>query len=318
MIDVKNLSKSFGQKKAVENISFQVKKGDILGFLGPNGAGKSTTMRIITGYIPPTSGDASIGGFSVIKDPLKVKKKIGYLSETSPLYPEMTVEEFLSFCCEIRGYSGKEKDLKLTRAMERCFLKDTGKQQISTLSKGYRQRVSFAQSILHDPEYLIMDEPTDGLDPNQKHEVRKMIKEMSNNKAIILSTHILDEAAAICNRSIVIAHGQLIENSTPKDLCRKDPDFGAITMEISYENMEHSPVRRISSLEGIKSVQVLQNDEEKKHAELKIFLEKQETSHISSVMSLIEDDLSKAGCGIYNISLDKGNLSKVFRMLTDN
>ena len=179
MIEAKHLTKCFGQKVAVDDISFTVGKGEVLGFLGPNAAGKSTTMRMITGFIPPTSGTALIGGHDITGSPLAARERIGYLPENAPAYPDMTVTGFLCFIAEVRGFFGKKRSLRVEETIDRCFLQEVRYQSISTLSKGFRQRVCFAQSIIHDPEYLIMDEPTDGLDPNQKHEVRMMIQEMA-------------------------------------------------------------------------------------------------------------------------------------------
>jgi len=184
MIEAKHLTKYFGQTLAVNDVSFEVGQGEVLGFLGPNAAGKSTTMRMITGFLPATSGTAVIGGHDVQKDPLKAQKKLGYLPENAPVYRDMTVSGFLDFIAEIRGFSGKEKRTQIEETLERCFLSSVRHQTINTLSKGYKQRVCFAQSILHDPEYLIMDEPTDGLDPNQKHEVRAMIREMAQQRPL--------------------------------------------------------------------------------------------------------------------------------------
>ena len=218
MIEAKNLTKYFGQTLAVDQVSFKVEKGEVLGFLGPNAAGKSTTMRMtltrftfattmrmITGFLHPSSGTALIGGHDVTQDPLKAQKMLGYLPENAPVYQDMTVDGFLGFIAEIRGLSGRAKNRRIGETLERCFLENVRYQPIDTLSKGYKQRVCFAQSILHDPEYLIMDEPTDGLDPNQKHEVRSMIREMAHQKIIILSTHILEEVEAVCTRAIIIA-----------------------------------------------------------------------------------------------------------------
>ena len=315
MIEVQNLTRVFGLKKAVDNISFNLSKGDILGFLGPNGAGKSTTMRMLTGYLPPTAGKVTINGYNVAENPIEVKTKIGYLSETSPLYTEMTVDEFLGFCSEIRGFTGKDKNIKKDRAIEKCFLEKVRKQQINTLSKGYRQRVAFAQSILHDPSYLILDEPTDGLDPNQKHEVREMIKSMSRDKAIILSTHILEEAGAICNRAIIISDGRIVSDDTPTGLCMKDPDFGAISVRIIYEKSAEEPKNLSLSMEGIKSVKISQNNETEKTCLLKIFPEKN-TASITSLLSIVEENLSKTGNKILSLNVDQGDLTEVFRKLT--
>jgi len=223
MLKVSNLTKNFGSFQAVKGISFEVKKGEVLGFLGPNGAGKSTSMRMITGFIPPTSGTAIIGGHDIIKDPVGAKKCIGYLPENAPSYGTMTVTDFLTFIARIRGYRGKELSEKVEGAIARSKLENVRQQTIETLSKGYRQRTCFAQAILHDPAVLIMDEPTDGLDPNQKFVVREMIKEMAADKAIIISTHILEEVEAICSRVLVIAAGRIVANGTPTELKSKDP-----------------------------------------------------------------------------------------------
>ena len=219
MIEVKNLVKHYGAIRAVDGVTFSVKRGDILGFLGPNGAGKSTTMKMVTGYITPTAGTAVVDGFDVRKAPLEVKQRIGYLPENSPSYQEMTVEEFLRFVGEARGMRKPEaRNKRVDEILELCQLVDVRRQVIETLSKGYKQRVGFAQAVLHDPPVLVLDEPTDGLDPNQKHEVRRIISGMAANKAIVLSTHILEEVDAICNRVIIIARGKVIVDETPEKL----------------------------------------------------------------------------------------------------
>lgn len=221
MIEVRNLKKRFGGFEAVKGISFQVNKGEVLGFLGPNGAGKTTTMRMITGFLPPTDGTAMVLGCDVKEDPVGVKKQIGYLPENAPSYGSMSVLDFLKFAAEIRGYCGSEKTDRAESAIQKCRMEKVRHQIISTLSKGYRQRVCFAQAIIHDPPVLIMDEPTDGLDPNQKFVVRSMIKEMSPEKAIVISTHILEEVEAICTRAIIISGGAIVANGTPAELKSK-------------------------------------------------------------------------------------------------
>ena len=224
MIVADNLVKDYGNLRAVDGVSFKVDKGDILGFLGPNGAGKSTTMKMLTGFLAPTAGTATVDGFDVRKDPLEVKKRIGYLPESSAAYPEMTVVEFLTYVAEARGYRTVETiNDRLADVIVKCHLQKVQHQTIETLSKGYRQRVGVAQAILHDPPVLVLDEPTDGLDPNQKHEVRKLIAEMSRDKAIILSTHILEEVEAICNRVIIIDQGKVRIDETPDEFKARKP-----------------------------------------------------------------------------------------------
>lgn len=218
MLEVRNLKKNYGRIKAVDDVSFSVTKGEVLGFLGPNGAGKTTTMRMITGFMPPTAGSAEICGHNIIKEPVAAKQQIGYLPENAPSYESMTVSGFLHFIAELRGYRGEKKNERVKQNIERCQLKSVETQTIGTLSKGYRQRVCFAQAILHDPPVLIMDEPTDGLDPNQKYVVREMIKSMAGEKAIIISTHILEEVEAVCSRVIIISKGKIVANSNPEEL----------------------------------------------------------------------------------------------------
>ena len=224
MIKVENLVKAFGQKLAVNDVSFTVERGEVLGFLGPNGAGKSTTMRMITGFIPPSSGRITIGGHDILEDPLPAKRLIGYLPENAPGYADMTVHGFLNFAAELRGLQGDARRAAVHRMVELCFLENVLYQTIDTLSKGYKHRTCLAQSLIHDPDILIMDEPTDGLDPNQKHEVRNLIKHMGENKAIIFSTHILEEVEAACTRVIIIDRGRIVANGTPQELKARSPE----------------------------------------------------------------------------------------------
>ncbi len=223
MIDVQGLAKFYGTKRAVDGVSFSVKRGDILGFLGPNGAGKSTTMKMITGFIQPTAGRALVDGIDVTRDPVAVKRKIGYLPESAPAYGEMTVEEFLCFIAECRGYRGAARNGPVDRALTLTHLTPVRRQTIETLSKGFKQRVGFAQALLHDPPVLILDEPTDGLDPNQKNEVRALIKSMAAEKAVVLSTHILEEVDAICTRIILISQGKVVVDETPEAFRARQP-----------------------------------------------------------------------------------------------
>jgi ABC-2 type transport system ATP-binding protein len=224
MIEVKGLVKTYGSKRAVDGITFTVKRGEILGFLGPNGAGKSTTMKMITGFIRPDAGTATVGGIDVTADPVGVKRQLGYLPESAPAYPEMTVEEFLRFIAEIRGFRAVvEKRARVEHILGLTHLASVRTQTIETLSKGYKQRVGFAQALIHNPPALVLDEPTDGLDPNQKNEVRTLIKSMAAEKAVILSTHILEEVDAICTRVIIIANGRIVADETPAALRARQP-----------------------------------------------------------------------------------------------
>ena len=233
MIKVENLTKLFGAKRAVDGISFTVGRGEVLGFLGPNGAGKSTTMRMITGFIPPTSGAVTIGGHDMLENPILAKKLIGYLPENAPAYTDMTVYGFLDFAAAIRGLKGEAKKAAIQRAVGLCFLQSVLHQNIETLSKGYRHRTCFAQSIIHDPDILILDEPTDGLDPNQKYEIRQLIRRMGETKAIIFSTHILEEVDAVCTRAVIIDRGRIVANGTPKELRAKSEWAGAVTLRVN-------------------------------------------------------------------------------------
>lgn len=223
MIEVHHLSKSYGTKRAVNDVSFKVERGDILGFLGPNGAGKSTTMKMITGFLSPSSGRATVGGIDVATDPVAVKRQVGYLPESAPAYGEMTVAEFLEFIAESRGFRGADRAAPIERALRLTHLDTVKNQTIETLSKGFKQRVGFAQALLHDPDVLILDEPTDGLDPNQKNEVRTLIKELAREKAVVLSTHILEEVDAICTRIILISEGRVIVDETPAEFQARQP-----------------------------------------------------------------------------------------------
>jgi ABC-2 type transport system ATP-binding protein len=207
LIEAKNLGKSYGALRAVHDVSFAVDRGEVIGFLGPNGAGKSTTMKLLTGYLRADAGTASVAGHDVAEQPIEAKRHLGYSPEGAPAYGEMTVREFLRFAADLRGLDAPAERVRAT--LDLCRLTDVAAQNIDTLSKGYRMRVGFAQAVIHDPAALILDEPTDGLDPNQKHEVRRILKDMASRKAVIVSTHILEEVGELCTRVIVIAKGEL-------------------------------------------------------------------------------------------------------------
>ena len=224
MIEVKALVKTYGANRAVDGVTFTVRRGDILGFLGPNGAGKSTTMKMITGFLRPDAGTVTVDGLDVATDPVAVKRKLGYLPENAPAYPEMTVGEFLGFIAEVRGFrTVAARRAQVNRAVALTHLSSVRHQTIETLSKGFKQRVGFAQALLHDPPVLVLDEPTDGLDPNQKNEVRALIRAMAGAKAVILSTHILEEVDALCTRVIIISRGRIVADETPAELRARTP-----------------------------------------------------------------------------------------------
>jgi ABC-2 type transport system ATP-binding protein len=257
MIESDKLVKDYGRLRAVDHVTFTVKKGDVLGFLGPNGAGKSTTMKMITGFVAPSSGTARIGGHDIREKPVEAKRLLGYLPENGPLYPEMTVAEFLLFMADMRGLDRASVTPKaLDRVFEICHLDTVRHAPIETLSKGFRQRVGMAQAILHDPPCLIMDEPTDGLDPNQKREVRKVIASMAAEKAIVLSTHILEEVEAMCSRVVIIAGGRILVDETPAALRKRHPHYGCAVLK-AKPGEEESVTKAARQVEGVAEVSAL-------------------------------------------------------------
>jgi ABC-2 type transport system ATP-binding protein len=228
LIEIERLTKRFGAFTAVDDVSFTVSKGEVLGFLGPNGAGKSTTMRMLAGFMTPTAGTARICGDDVVEKPVAAKRHLGFLPEGAPTYPEMTVTGFLRFCGRARGFHGGALAERVARAMHLTQLEGVRLQPVETLSKGFKRRVGLAAALLHDPPVLVLDEPTDGLDPNQKHEVRNLIRAMAPEKAIVISTHILEEVSAVCTRAIVIAKGKVVADATPAELAARGPSMDAV------------------------------------------------------------------------------------------
>ncbi len=311
MIEVKHLTKFFGDKPAVDDISFTVDRGEVLGFLGPNAAGKSTTMRMITGFLPPTSGTAAIGGSDIIKKSLHARKKIGYLPENAPAYPDMTVMGFLKFIAGIRGLSGVLKRTRLEETLERCSLTEVRFQPISTLSKGFKQRVCFAQSILHDPEYLIMDEPTDGLDPNQKHEVRIMIREMARDKTIILSTHILEEVEALCSRAIIIARGRIVADDTPSGLKAESSLYGAVSFTITNAD-RNDPLAHLKDIPEVERMVVVSENESQ--MTFRAFPKDPVHPPANEIMGRLVQN----GLTIHGFQVESGRLDEVFRTVTSS
>jgi gliding motility-associated transport system ATP-binding protein len=254
LIETENLRKRFGPILAVDGISLTVKKGEVLGFLGPNGAGKSTTMKMISGFLQPDEGRAAICGHDIGDEPRAAKGKLGYLPEGAPAYGEMTVRAFLTFIAEVRGYSGQDVKTRVAAAVDRAGLSAVLGQRIETLSKGFKRRVGIAQTILHDPPVLIMDEPTDGLDPNQKHHVRELIQEMAADKAIIVSTHILEEVEAVCSRAVIINAGRIVADGTADELLRRAPSYGAVAVRVASERAEKAR-SILRSVKGVSTVE---------------------------------------------------------------
>lgn len=257
MIDIQSLTRRFGPILAVDRVSFRVERGEVLGFLGPNGAGKSTTMKMVTGFLSPTSGTALVDGHDVTKEPIKVKEKIGYLPEGAPAYPDMTPEGFLGFVAGVRGIRGAERRARIDEVVAKVHLEGVLRQPIETLSKGFKRRVGLAAAILHDPEVLIMDEPTDGLDPNQKQEVRELIRGMAPGKATILSTHILEEVQAVCTRVIIISRGRIVFDGTPAQLAAKSRHHNAVSITVRGGQRVREELER---LDGVASVQEIGRD----------------------------------------------------------
>ncbi len=261
MIELRGLSKRFGPVNggilAVDNVTLTVPKGEVLGFLGPNGAGKSTTMKMVTGFLTPTTGTAVVCGHEVGKEPLAVKRKLGYLPEGAPAYPDMTPETFLKFIAEVRGLDAPTVAKRIGEVVERVQLAGVYRQPIETLSKGFKRRVGLAQAILHDPEVLILDEPTDGLDPNQKHEVRALIKDMAGVKAIILSTHILEEVEAVCTRAVIIAKGRVVADGTPRQLQSRSRHHNAVIVSVKLgHGASKDAVREgLERIRGVSSIE---------------------------------------------------------------
>ncbi|MGA2542270.1 MAG: ABC transporter ATP-binding protein [Verrucomicrobiota bacterium] len=309
MIKVENLSKSFGPKLAVNDISFTVERGEVLGFLGPNGAGKSTTMRMITGFIPPSAGKVTVGGFDIANNPLPAKRLIGYLPENAPAYTDMTVEGFLNFCAELRGFRGDARTKAVNNVVEMCFLESVRYQSVDTLSKGYRHRTCFAQSIIHDPPILVMDEPTDGLDPNQKHEVRGLIRRMGERKAIIFSTHILEEVEAACTRAIIIDRGQIVANGTPQQLKAKSEMAGTVLL-IARGVPGHLVVERLSSLPGARKTTIVK--EEKGKVCARVY---PKTPELNGELAR-QVAAAASGWQLEEVRTDEGRLDEVFRSIT--
>src|SRR5271163_4032002 len=254
MITVKGLTKRYARNTAVDHISFEIQKGQIVGFLGPNGAGKTTTMRMLTCFLPPTAGTATVAGFDVLEEPMEVKKRIGYLPETPPLYPEMMTGEYLSFVGSLKGLRGAELKQRVDYVSERCAVADVRNKQLGKLSKGYRQRVGLAQSIIHNPEVLILDEPTAGLDPKQINETRDLIKSLAGDHTIILSTHILPEVEQTCEQVLIINKGKLVATDSVTNLQNRARGVESVLLEVAGREGQPDPLLVQQKLEAIPGV----------------------------------------------------------------
>ena len=309
MIRVQALSKNFNNFQAVDQVSFEVQRGEVLGFLGPNGAGKSTTMKMLTCFIPPSSGTADICGFSILDNPLQVRAQIGYLPESAPSYDEMLVGEFLSFVGEIRGYSGKELQRRVSVVIEMTALGDVKDQMIETLSKGFRQRTSLAQALIHDPPVLILDEPTDGLDPNQKHEVRSLIKDMSEERTILISTHILEEVESVCTRAMIISAGKVVGYGTPDELMSQSLYRNSVTVSVNAAD----PTQLLKDFNELDFIYSVERVSEKRDGVITMRLYPQKKE---SIALQVEKYIFAQNMPIENFNVDRGRLDEVFRELT--
>ena len=309
MIEVRNLVKRFGGITAVAGISFSVERGEVLGFLGPNGAGKSTTMKIITCFIPPTEGTVTVGGKDILADSVAVREQIGYLPESAPSYGEMTVQEFLFFIAEVRGFRGAERDRRVDAVSDLTTLAGVRDQIVDTLSKGYRQRVCFAQALLHDPPVLILDEPTDGLDPNQKHQMREVIRRMGATKTIILSTHILEEMEAVCTRALIIAKGRIVADGTPEQLAAMSSYHNAVVLRTGPDAPQ-SLVDTLRAVPGVGDVQATAEPGGRGMRYLVVPTGKQ------LILPEVTRMLEKKKIAFDEVYAERGRIDEVFRTLT--
>ena len=302
MIDIRNLTKRFAQHTAVDDLSFQVQPGEVLGFLGPNGAGKSTTMKMLTGFLAPTSGTASILGCDLQTQTLEAQRQIGYLPEGAPCYGDMTVRGFLEFIAEVRGFRGAEKKLRVQHAVERLELDKVLEQSIETLSKGFKRRVGLAQAILHDSRVLILDEPTDGLDPNQKHQVRQLIQGLAQDKIVIISTHILEEVTALCTRAVVIAQGRLLADGTPLELESRSRYHQAVTL-VADEALDQAALAALPGVAGV--------EENAREHSLSVLAQPGEV-----IFPQVNALIAERGWKVKELNVERGRLDEVFRTLT--
>lgn len=305
MIKVEKISKSFGSIRAVEELSFEIKKGEIVGFLGPNGAGKTTTMRMLTGFTSADSGKITIKGKDIEDDTMEIQKKIGYLPESNPLYKDMQVSEFLNLTADLNGVKKEDKKKALDFVVSAVSIKDVFYRPISELSKGFKQRVGIAATLIHNPEIIIMDEPTEGLDPNQRKEIRALIKKLAKDHTIIISTHIMQEASAVCDRMLIINKGKLVANGTTEELSLSAKNERLLTLEVEGKNIEEE-LRKISTVKELKNVTT-----EGKITKLAVITEKE-----TRIQPEISKVASKYGWVIWKLIEKEQNLEDIFQDLT--
>ena len=308
MLDIRGLTKKFGPFTVVDDMSFSVGNGEVLGFLGPNGAGKSTTMKMVTGFLPPTAGTAVVCGHDVTREPLAVKRSVGYLPEGAPLYEDMTASGLLHFAAEVRGLRNPERRSAVDAAVDKLGLEEVYNQRIGTLSKGFKRRVGLAQAILHDPDVLILDEPTDGLDPNQKYQVRELIREMSRDKAIVISTHILEEVEAVCTRAIVIARGRKLADGTPAELEARSRYCNAVSIRLATEQV---PALQ-QALEGLESVATIELSDDTGHGTHAVVVPR----NGDTILEAVNARLKEKELAVEQLSVERGRLEEVFREIT--
>jgi ABC-2 type transport system ATP-binding protein len=309
MIKTERLTRRYGALVAVEDISFEVRPGEVLGFLGPNGAGKSTTMRMLAGFVTPSSGTASICGHDVIDDAIAARRCLGYLPEGAPGYGEMTVRGFLHFIADLRQLKGAQRRSRLAAVFSRLQLEDVLDQTLETLSKGFRRRVGLAQAILHDPQVLILDEPTDGLDPNQKHEVRTLIDEMARDKLIVISTHILEEVEAVCTRAIIIARGRIVADATPAELAARSRYHDAVSFRIGRAADPAAVRAQVAALPGVASTELTPRDG-------RIAALPAAGGGGAPLLAAIEGLAARESLALRELRLESGRLDDVFRSIT--
>ena len=308
MVQIQKLRKTFGPIVAVDQVSFTVKKGEVLGFLGPNGAGKSTTMKMITGFLTPTQGTVKVNGFDIQEQPLEAKRSLGYLPEGAPAYGDMTPWSFLLFIGEMRGFQGDDLNRRVAKTVKEVNLESVIEQPIETLSKGFKRRVGLAQAILHDPAVLILDEPTDGLDPNQKHEVRSLIKAMAKDKAIILSTHILEEVQAVCSRAMIIAKGKVVTDGSPSDLEARSRYHNAVVLRLRTEDGADVP-GGLQGIPGVKAVEELESQGD--GTGYRVI-----SDGGQPILSAVNECVQRHQWNVIEVSVERGQLDEVFRSLT--